>query len=192
MINIQPLSQQDPRWANSKLGTSNVTIGGYGCVLTCLAMMAGVNDVNEANRKMIDNGGFVNGSLTHWINAAKAFPRLKFQWRSWVYDNNQVKEWVYTKKYPVIVQVDAAPIGAPRSDHYVLFIGDQKLADPWTGKIEPTSKYPALKGYILYEVSQAVQPPPPPQTLEEKVKAIIWSNDSEALKVARLQQLLPR
>ena len=45
---IQPLNQRDARWKDIKLGFGNTTIGGYGCTITCVAMLAGLtpDDVN--------------------------------------------------------------------------------------------------------------------------------------------------
>lgn len=34
------LSQQDPRWANAKLGKSNVTVGRFGCTTTAISMLS--------------------------------------------------------------------------------------------------------------------------------------------------------
>ena len=33
--------QKDERWAKEKLGHTNLTIGGYGCLLTCISMLDG-------------------------------------------------------------------------------------------------------------------------------------------------------
>jgi hypothetical protein len=40
-MNYETLSQRDPRWADTLLGNSKTsTIGQYGCLLTCFAMLA--------------------------------------------------------------------------------------------------------------------------------------------------------
>jgi hypothetical protein len=183
MLNVPVISQRDSRWKNVRLGTGDTTIGSHGCVLTSLTALAGKTDPREVNELMIKNNGFVDGDLVNWVNVPRALPMLKFQWRSWVYDNNQVANWVYTKKLPVIVEVDGAPIGSPKSSHFVIFLGDRKCMDPWTGKIEPTSKYPTLKGYILYDFNAS---------LEARVRNIIYGNDSDQVKVQQLQSLLPK
>lgn len=160
MLAVRPLSQRDPKWGSKRYAKGPLTIGKYGCALTCLAMMADVSNVATANEQMVAKGGYL-GNLVYWPMVPKGLPKLKFVFRSYVYDNNQVKHWIYNRGFPVIVQVDAAPIGAPRSDHYVLFIGDHKCIDPWTGKIRPTSDFSKtnvtktpLKGYILYEIQK--------------------------------------
>ena len=39
-MSIKLLSQRDPKWANVKLGNSNVTIGQDGCLITSLCMLS--------------------------------------------------------------------------------------------------------------------------------------------------------
>lgn len=159
-MDINPLSQRDSTLKDKKLGTSNLLIWDYGCVVTCLTMLINYATgrkytVDTVNQLLIANGGFYDNSLLWWTEVYKAFPFLKFSWRAWTYDNTSVVDYVNNRKIPVIVQVDAAPIGAPRSDHYVLFKGGGQLIDPWDGKVKPTSTYPNLKGYILYEIDRS-------------------------------------
>lgn len=153
MINSPLLWQRNPLWADDPLGTSNVTIKYYGCVITCLTAIAKATSVQATNNLFIQNKVYVNDNLVDWTRVPLAFPNLKFVFRSWVYDNNQVSNWIYKKGLPVIVQVDATPIGSPKGSHYVVYLGDQKCMDPGTGKIESTSKYPNPLGYILYDIT---------------------------------------
>lgn len=174
---IQPLSQRDPSLAGIKLGTSNVTIWDYGCALTDMTMLinflSGKNySVAGINNMLIDGKGYAEGNLMWWTKIPDIFPYLKFMWRGWNYENTSVADYVYNRKIPVIVQVDAAPIGSPRSDHYVLYIGDGKLADPWDGKIKATSFYPNPKGYILYEFDKSKLPAAPIETIEQLKQTI--------------------
>lgn len=181
MITTPVLSQRDPKWFDLPLGTdSGVTIGFDGCVETCLTALAGMADVSEVNKLMIANGAFVKG-LVWWVKVPLALPNLKFNWRSWTYDNDAVKNWIYNKGFPVIVQVDATPIGG-QGDHYVLYIGDQKCMDPWTGTIRPTSDFPNVKGYILYEVISQL-------TIEQKITEILQNSDSIDQKVLEIKAL---
>lgn len=160
MLSVPLVSQRN---FPQKLGFSNVTIADYGCVLTCLTVLAGRIDVNVVNELFKQNGVFVQQNLVYWLKVPAALSNLKFVWRGWTYDNDAVKAHI-AKGFPVVVEVDAAPIGAPRSSHFVLYLGDQKLMDPWTGKIRPTSDFPDVKGYVLYEVK--------PSTPADKLEAI--------------------
>ncbi len=62
MFKTQNLYQNDEKWKNTKLGHSNETIGGWGCLLTSVTMMLngmGYNETPETvNEKMKSSGGF--------------------------------------------------------------------------------------------------------------------------------------
>jgi hypothetical protein len=62
MFKTQNLYQNDEKWKNTKLGNSNETIGGWGCLLTSVTMMLngmGYSETPETvNEKMKANGGF--------------------------------------------------------------------------------------------------------------------------------------
>ena len=62
MFKTENLYQNDEKWKNTKLGNSNETIGGWGCLLTSVTMMLngmGYNETPETvNEKMKANGGF--------------------------------------------------------------------------------------------------------------------------------------
>lgn len=160
MITTPIVSQRDSRWAWKSLGFSAGTIGDFGCVISCLTMLARETDVSRVNDLMKQFGNYYNGNyaspfadnLVVWGNVPNALKNLKFVERGWSYNNDKVKAHI-AKGFPVVVQVDAGPIGSPRTDHYVLFVGDQKLVDPWTGRIRPTSDFPQVKGYALYTVT---------------------------------------
>jgi len=62
MFTTKNLYQNDDKWKNTKLGHSNETIGGWGCLLTSVTMMLngmGYNETPETvNEKMKSSGGF--------------------------------------------------------------------------------------------------------------------------------------
>lgn len=162
-MTVPPLSQRDPRWRYKKLGFSKLSIGGYGCTLTCLTMLLNkidhrsytVSEVNDRLKTLGNyhatknpNGAFL-GALLVWSNVERVYPSLKFNWRSYNYDNVRVAWYVYFKKLPVMVEVNAASIGA--SKHWILYIGDRLACDPWTGKVISTSQYPAT-GSATYDI----------------------------------------
>lgn len=139
-------SQRDPRWANKKLGTSPVTIGGYGCLITDLGMFYDktpdvVNDI------LTRGGGYANQNLVSWVKACQLLGG-KFIWRGYVYDNNAAL-WAIRKYGAIVIEVDFD--GTQRTDdrHWVLFKGRQRMNDPWTGRDESTSKYPILRGFAV-------------------------------------------
>lgn len=148
---IKPLSQRDPKWKNKTLGFSKLTIGNYGCTLTALTCL--INYVygrsftpDEVNKELKRLNAF-SGALLIWYRVVYAYPKLRFIKRVYNYNNADVAWNIYVKGMPVMVEVNASSIGAIR--HWVLFIGGQKMIDPWTGTIESTKKYP-LTGYTIY------------------------------------------
>lgn len=151
MINSPVLSQRDWRWRWSKLGNGNAqsTIGRYGCTLTCLTSWLGLFDPRITNDTLLRYGGFggATGNLILWSRLPICFPSIKSATRYFSYDNDKVKASL-AKGVPVLVEVDGTVIGAVR--HWVLYLGNQKMMDPWTGMVESTSKYPAV-GFTLIE-----------------------------------------
>lgn len=145
MIQTTPLSQRDPKWANLTLGYGTGTIGQYGCTITAITMLLNSKGANlnpsQVNDKMKDAGAFV-GNLVWWAKLPQAFPQITSVYKYYTYDNEIVKGLI-KQGYPVVVCVDGTPIGS--SQHWVLYVGDQTLLDPWDGKGKPTSTYKALE-----------------------------------------------
>lgn len=139
------LSQRDPRWKDIKLGTSRTTtIGSHGCTITCVAIAAGTTP-DVVNQKLKELGGYANTNLIVWQKIKQALGNLEFEWRGYQYDNERVAAAVSLSGF-CLVEVDATRIGAPT--HWVLYIGNQKMIDPWTGVIKSTNYYPP-KGYAI-------------------------------------------
>lgn len=142
-MTITPLSQRDKRWSAIKLGTSNTTIGDFGCTITCIAMIVGTTP-DVVNERMKQVAGFAEGNLVIWAKIDEAFPGIHAR-RVWTYDNADVKANIKR----VLVEVDGKPIGGYR--HWVVYVGSQKLYDPWDGKEDPTSDYPNPVSYCVLE-----------------------------------------
>ncbi len=88
------------------------------------------------------------GAYILWSRVGVAFPQLKWTFRGYNYSNVKVAYQVYVRKLPVLVEVNGAKIGAPR--HWVLYLGNQRMVDPWVGEIRKTDYYPPT-GYSLIE-----------------------------------------
>lgn len=159
-MDVKTLSQRDIRWKNIKLGfTTNTTISSHGCVITCLAMLINYlfnknltpADVNQSLKNVYafsDGVHLGKGNLIVWSRVPLAFPDLKFVKRTRPYSNVDVSWYVYGRQTPVIVEVDGSVIGS--DIHWVLYTGNRKLNDPFTGTVKPTSSYPEAMGYAVY------------------------------------------
>ena len=162
MFQITPISQRNPQWSGDKLGFGSRTIGLYGCTITCLTMLLNYLGYSETPKTVnltlktlgeydpVKNPkGAFQGSLLVWGNVQRKYPKIRFVYRDWNYQN--VKVWIWINVYPrlpVMVEVNAAKIGGLK--HWVLFKGSQRCNDPWTGTEISTGYYIPLTGDALY------------------------------------------
>lgn len=137
---MEKYKQCDPKWGDKKLGTG--TICDRGCTVSCLAMASGVTpDV------VVDRCEFTPEGAIYWASTDAI--GLDFIWRGYEYDNDRVKE-VIDKYGFCLVEVDNSG-----TTHWVLYIGNQRMIDPLTGRENKTSKYPAT-GFCILEKKQSV------------------------------------
>ena len=148
---MENLSQRDIRWKDIKIGNSTSTIGNYGCTITAIAMLAGTTP-DVVNAFLTAVGGFlVDRIIWAKINETKLGLHFPDMGRQYVYNDVAVREAI--EKYQgCLVEVDYDGVVATPSDrHWVLYIGNHQLIDPWTGTIKPTSSYPLVKGYAIIQ-----------------------------------------
>lgn len=153
-MNTPTFSQRDRRWANDKMGLSGLTIHNFGCTITSLASLLTSLGYDETpktvNRKLSAHGGYYKKTaLLVWSAVPKIWSKLRFVKRAYNYNNIEVAWYVYGKRIPVLVEVNGAKIGAAR--HWVLFVGNRQMIDPWYGRLSATTYYP-LTGYTLYNI----------------------------------------
>lgn len=156
MIDIDLLSQQDPRWSSKLLGTSpSFTIGKYGCLLTCLAMVANGLGESESpdtlNAKMVAVNGFEGANII-CPKIGDALPKIYLKNRIPCQNVpapiDEIDANLAIGK-PVIVQVDSSPSAGVQT-HWVVITGkvgsDYAIADPWpyptdTSQVLLTQRY---------------------------------------------------
>jgi len=148
---MENLSQRNALWKDIKIGNSTSTIGNYGCTITAIAMLAGTTpDVVNAFLTAV-NGFLVDRIIWTKINETKLGLHFPDMGRQYVYNDVAVREAI-EKNGGCLVEVDYDGVVATPSDrHWVLYIGNHQLIDPWTGTIKPTSSYPLVKGYAIIE-----------------------------------------
>jgi len=144
-LNIIPLSQRDERWKLKKLGTGTGTIGNYGCLLTCHAMLLSyyghefLPDVlNEVYK---DKDVFDLKNMINFFAAANVFGDITadefYNCYDLPCDLTKIDKYLNEKK-PVIAMVDFSPTAGVQT-HFVLIIGKSDdghylINDPWTGE----------------------------------------------------------
>ena len=148
---MQTLSQRDSRWGEITIGHSTSKIKDYGCTLVCISILAGTTP-DVVNAFLTAVGGFsVDRIIWSKINETKLGLHFPDMGRQYVYNDVAVREAI-EKNGGCLVEVDFdGVVSTPSDRHWVLYIGNHQLIDPWTGTIKPTSSYPLVKGYAIIE-----------------------------------------
>jgi len=163
-------SQRDPRWADVNLGSSTTTtISSHGCTITSLGMVANINPL-EVNNRLKNVNGYAETNKVLWTKVGEAIPWLKFEWRGYTYENGRVVDAIQRNGF-CLVEVDGSRIGGTK--HWVVYIGNQRMYDPWTGIEKDTNYYPPTGYSIINKIDN-----PPPVSEDCLVK-----NDEEGKKL---------
>jgi hypothetical protein len=149
-IGVAVYGQRDVRWASVILGTSQVTIGGYGCLMTCVASLltdAGTDMTpDELNTWLKANGGYKNGNL-FVFNSVDKLNTVKFyniiDCAMVPAPVAQLDEFI-AEGWFVAVKVDFDPKTMAVEEHWVRYLGSGQMMDPWIGDIAPI--VPRYKG----------------------------------------------
>jgi len=173
MFTTQNLYQNEDKWKNTKLGHSNETIGGWGCLLTSATMMLngmGYSETPETvNEKMKANGGF-QGAFFIPSMLPYIFPNL-------IYKDMQPCEnspapvalidAAIAAGKPVILQVDWNKQAGIQT-HFVLIKekqgNDYVIYDPYKYGGDGPSKDVLLTKRYKYNGA----------TLETEISAVLW------------------
>lgn len=131
-------SQRDQRWAAQEIGLSGLTIGRYGCTITCLAMLASYfgQDINPGAMETLLK--FTPQGLIIWQSAD--FAKFAFESRVRYRDNALISAALKDPKRAVILEVAG-------HSHWVVATGWQpetncfKIADPWLGDHSNMKRY---------------------------------------------------
>lgn len=182
MFKTQNLYQNDERWKSVKLGKSNETIGGWGCLLTSATMMLngiGYNETPETvNEKMKRAGGF-QGAL--FIPSV-----LPILWPNCAYRDMQPCEnspaplaqidAALAAGKPVILQVDWNKQAGIQT-HFVLVKekkgNDYVIYDPYKYAGDGPDKDVLLTSRYKYNGA----------TLEKEISAVLWFDSLNAAPV---------
>lgn len=164
-MDMQILSQRDPRWSSHTLGNSTLTIGDQGCLLTDYAMLAGTDPVTmDTCRKA---HGCYSGALSNTADLSQCAPAVKFVGQSPTiyYDDvpaDQIQNLVIniSEGNFAIAMVDPTP-GNPGlqngEQHWVLIVGTDPtfnftIYDPWFGdQAMLCPRYGATPAKALYK-----------------------------------------
>ena len=171
MAELEHFSQQDPQWKSKPLGFDDSSpIGNYGCLLTCMAMVAtgyGFDVTPDSlNEKMKAVGGFQGAYVMPYL-IAKALPGMIY--RDYRECNGQPAPLSEMDAYlaqgkAVIVEVDFSPKEGLQNHWIVLDAkqgNDYLIADPWP--------YPPDSKEVTLTFRFGFAGPP-----EKSIQAVLW------------------
>lgn len=152
---IKYLSQRDPKWSDVKLGSSNITVGRYGCTSVCLSMLSDYFDCFQDPKQIATNlRNYSGDGNINWIGLN--FPSFSFRWREGnLFSNKQNLDMEMIKSY--IKHPDrAALLEVADHSHWVLALWetydkDILAIDPWNGRTcEVFKDYKNITGASLF------------------------------------------
>ena len=153
--------QRDPQWSSIKIANSSLSMGSYGCAVTCLAMMLSTFVGHDetpltAMEKLAEVGAFTSGGWIIWSRIQLAFPEVDFLARDYVVSDyktqlitsdvafTRAKKMLRIGQFPML----AVRLGANQKqpNHWVLAVDDIDddliIHDPWTGdRVSFSSRY---------------------------------------------------
>ena len=146
---MENLKQNDSRWKNEKIQGSNLTLGSYGCAITCLANLCNFYGKNETPLTLNTKLKFDNG-LVYWDSLPYSDIRLVAQLS---YDNNPAdldKLNSLLKENPLIIETRVG-FGRKQS-HFVIIWNNENgkylMSDPNSSSTDFESKYGSPSRWI--------------------------------------------
>lgn len=139
-IKAPHFSQRDKRWRAKVLGHqgSPVTLGSWGCLLTCYAMIANTmghaTDPAELNDTMVARGGFFQGHLTSWDALQTVFGDVVYEGKEDAHPGILTSiDARLANLIPVPVLVDRTPATRynDNDQHWVLVLARNGTNDYW-------------------------------------------------------------
>lgn len=186
------LSQQDPRWKNTKLGFSNDSIiGAYGCAMTSVSMWLsgfGYPETPETlNARLKQCNGYVQDAIV-WSAVSALYPKVRYKNLILCRDTDAPIDAIagaIAIGQPVILELDSSPKPGLQTHWVVAYAKkgqDFLILDPWPypteqGKeISLMTRYSqgkelkrAITAVVFYECQTAgdgSSPTPPPSTAD--------------------------
>lgn len=136
------LNQRNLAWSQKKIGETNLTVGRYGCLITCIAMLSSYYGLFRDPEWLAENLKFTKDGLLYWSSCN--FENFKFERR--VYGQND-----YLIKKSLLSNPDTAVVVEVDYSHWVVIIGRDwrgryRIADPWFGDKALITRYNKITG----------------------------------------------
>lgn len=143
LFKLQLWSQRDPRWSEDRMGSSYITLGQEGCLVTATSSVLnflGIDtDPKRYNRLLSDRFLYSPPNLMYWQAPDKIWAgKVKREEYKTFYGTGweSTAQAIINSGRPVLAQVDFVPGGA-MNQHWVVLIGKINgiwwCYDPWYG-----------------------------------------------------------
>jgi len=138
---IEYLSQRNPKWAETIMGSGSLTVGRYGCTTTCISMLTDYFGCKQSPKQIaLNKKNYSNDSNISWIGLN--FPTFSFRWREGnLFSNAQNKiDIAMIKSYLAPNPDRAVLLEVANRSHWVVglwwseYDEDILAIDPWTGE----------------------------------------------------------
>ena len=139
------LCQRDEKWSKVKIGNSQVDLGHYGCLITCISMASHLFGEYKTPDQIAKQANLFSddGSLL-WINLNKLFKKFDFRWR----EGNILVNSDTVDKDLINAYLPGGPrakdgvviFSVAKNSHWILplwyneYEKDYVCVDPWTGQ----------------------------------------------------------
>ena len=118
---IQYYLQGDPEWGSDTIGSSNRTMSGAGCLITCVA--SAIYDLGipvtpgEVNRRLTEVDGYQGADLI-WYKINEAFPEIDYEY-SRVFSSSRLENDLENGLLPIVnVKINGSGVS-----HWLLVVG---------------------------------------------------------------------
>lgn len=151
------MSQLDPRWSTLKIGKTFLTVGRWGCALTCVCMLTTYLALQKKNPALIvkpDVGvkkfSFDAGGRIVWQSVTQKVPGLIFVERAFKEDKKRIADAIAGPNKAVLLNV-------ANGAHWVVAIAvaqnDYVIVDPLGGGVcMAKSKYHNVVGAAYFDI----------------------------------------
>ena len=159
---IKYLSQRDPAWSSILLNGSDLTIGNFGCAITCISMLSDYYGCKVTPDKIATNPKAVTVGNVSWIGLD--FPTFSFRYADGnvmntdqsIIDNECLKSYLSDGNNGDRSAIIQITVNSPKSNssytHFLVGLwmlpdtNDIMVIDPWDGKSKPLFlSYPYAK-----------------------------------------------
>lgn len=190
---VTQYSQRDPEWADEPLGTSSITIGEAGCLITSVASiisdaMGFDIDPSTFNGWLINNDGYIDNNLFVFSSVEKFGLQLVHyvDCKTIPAPIKKIEQAIDDGNY-VVLMVDSTP-GRDIQSHWVRLVDAEEwiIMDPWQrpgGELVSLSKYfaagwnaaRAIFKVVIYRKA----------TIEDERRFGVWESEHQSILSVR-------